>query len=520
MNKLMAPEEAVKLIKDGDTVATVGSGGGVLEPSLVLEKIEESFLNTGHPCNMTFVHASGLGDKKATGINRFAHEKMVKRVIGGHWGWSPRMAELANENKIEAYNLPQGVMTQLYREIAARRPGLLTHIGLKTFVDPRVEGGKLNDITKEDLVELIELKGRELLLYRSFPINIAIIRGTTADEAGNISMEEEPVFLEALALAQAAKNSGGKVICQVKYLARTNTLDPKDIKIPGILVDAIVLHNEQWQTYEGEFNPGFTGRVKVPLAQLPPMKLDERKIVARRAAMELLPGSIVNLGFGMPDGVAAVAAEEGISDFLTLTIEQGIIGGIPAQGAIFGVATNPTAIIDEPSQFDFYSGGGLDITFLGLAQSDQFGNVNVSKFGRNIAGCGGFIDISQSAKKVIFCGTFTAGGLEIEISEGKLKILNEGKYKKFVKNVDQITFSGEYARETGQKVLYVTERAVFELTEKGMTLKEIAPGIELERDILSRMDFTPAIDRELKMMDPDIFYDIPMKLIDKIKYKQ
>ncbi|AEE91957.1 Acetate CoA-transferase YdiF [Tepidanaerobacter acetatoxydans Re1] len=517
MKKLFTPEEAVKLINDGDTVATTGSGGAVLEPGLLLEMVEKSFLETGHPCDMTFVHATGLGDKKSTGTNRFAHEKMVKRVIGGHWGWSPRMAELANNNKIEAYNLPQGVMTQLYREIAAKRPGLLTHIGLKTFVDPRVEGGKLNKVTTEDLVELIVKDGKEYLLYKAFPIDVAIIRGTTADEDGNISMEEEAVFLEVLALAQAARNSGGKVICQVKHIAKAGTLNPKDVKIPGILVDAVVQDKGQWQTSEGEFNPGFSGQVKIPLGQLNPMPLNQRKVIARRAAMELFPGAVVNLGFGMPDGVAAVAAEEGVSEYLTLTIEQGIVGGVPAQGDIFGVATNPASMIDEPSQFDFYSGGGLDITFLGLAQADMDGNVNVSKFGPNIAGCGGFIDISQSAKKVVFCGTFTAGGLKVEVKDGKLSILNEGKHKKFIKNVEQITFSGEYAKEINQKVIYVTERAIFELTEEGLTLIEIAPGIDLEKDIIQKMDFKPIIDDNLKIMDVSIFHEDNINLKNIIK---
>ncbi|HHX23103.1 MAG: acyl CoA:acetate/3-ketoacid CoA transferase [Tepidanaerobacteraceae bacterium] len=505
MSKIMEVEDALKLIKDGDTIGSTGSGGGVLEPNYILEKLEESFLQTGHPCDLTLVHASGFGDKKETGLNRFAHEKMTKRVIGGHWGWTPRMGDLANENKIEAYNLPQGVLTQLYREIAANRVGLITHIGLGTFVDPRVEGGKLNEITKEDLVKIVNIEGKERLLYKAFPINVAIIRGTTSDEDGNICMDEEPTYLEVLALAQAAKNSGGKVICQVKYIAKSNSLDPRFVKIPGILVDAVVVYKEQWQTVEGEFNPGFTGKVKVPLEQLPAMKLDERKVIARRAAMELTPNAIVNLGFGMPDGVASVAAEEGISDYITLTIEQGIVGGVPASGAIFGVGTNPVSIIDEPSQFDFYSGGGLDITFLGMAQCDSEGNINVSKFGKNIAGCGGFVDISQSAKTAVFCGTFMAGGLKVEIHDGALKILNEGKYKKFVEKVDQITFSGKRAREVGQRVLYVTERAVFEMTELGLVLKEIAPGVDLQKDILNKMSFKPIVDKNLKIMDTKIF---------------
>lgn len=516
-NKIVTVEAAIGLIKDGVTVASGGSGGGVLEATLVLKRLEEKFLATGHPCRLTYVHASGLGDKKDGGTNRFAHEGMVKRVIGGHWGWSTRMMQLANENKIEAYNLSQGVMTQLYREIAAHRPGLITHIGLKTFVDPRVEGGKLNTVTREDIVEVIDVKGTKLLLYKAFPIDVAIIRGTTADEYGNITMEEEAVYLETLALAQAARNSGGKVICQVKYLARAGTLSSREVKIPGILVDAVVVDENQRQSVEGEYNPGFAGRTVIPTDRLQPMELDVRKVVARRAAMELKADSVVNLGFGMADGVATIAAEEGFADEITFTIEQGLIGGVPARGVIFGVATNYTALLDEPAQFDFYNGGGLDCTFLGLAQCDRAGNVNVSKFGPTITGSGGFIDISQSAKKAVFCGTFTGGGLAVAIREGKLEICSEGRFNKFVAAVEQITFSGEYAGEKGQEVLYITERAVFKLTDGGVALIEIAPGVDIERDILALMDFKPIIKEPLKTMDGRIFCPEVMGLGKEIR---
>ncbi|MCI8949624.1 MAG: acyl CoA:acetate/3-ketoacid CoA transferase [Lachnospiraceae bacterium] len=505
MSKFMTAEDAVKLVKDGDSVAVSGNGGGIMEPNFLFEALEKRFLEEGHPQNLSLTHSAGIGDKENGGISRFAHEGMIKRVVGGHWGWSPRMQKLANENKIEAYNMPQGIVALQYREIAAKRVGTITQTGLKTFVDPRVSGGKLNDVTKEDLVELIEMDGKEWLRYKTYPLNVALIRGSIGDSEGNISLEYEPAYLESLAIAQAVHNSGGTVICQVKFAAKAGSLDPKNVRIPGILVDAVVVCPDQVQTIEGEYNPALTGDLKMPVDAIPPMPLDQRKVVARRAAMELKKGSIINLGFGMPDGVARVAAEEGIADYVKMTIEQGIIGGVPASGAIFGVAYNSDSMIDGPSQFDFYSGHGLDMTCLGLAQADRFGNVNVSKFGATIAGAGGFIDISQTAKKCVFCGTFTAGGLKTEIKDKEIHILQEGKNRKFLKDVEHITFSGEYARESGQTVLYVTERAVFEMTPEGLVLTEIAPGVDLQKDILEQMDFVPLMPKAPKLMDARIF---------------
>lgn len=505
MSKFMTAEEAVKLVQDGDSVAVSGNGGGILEPFALFEALEDRFLKDGHPKDLTLTHSAGIGDKDKGGLSRFAHEGMTKRVVGGHWGWSPKMQQLANENKIEAYNLPQGIVAMQYREVAAGRVGLVTQTGLKTFVDPRISGAKLNSVTKEDLVELLELDGKEWLRYKTYPFNIALIRGSIGDEDGNISLEYEPAYLEAMAIAQAVHNCGGKVICQVKFAAKAGSLDPKNVRIPGILVDAVVVAPGQMQTIEGEYNPAMTGGLKMPVDALKPMPLDQRKIVARRAAMELTRGSVINLGFGIPDGVANVAAEEGIASYVKMTIEQGIIGGVPAAGAIFGVAYNPEAMIDGPSQFDFYSGGGLDLTCLGLAQVDQCGNVNVSKFGPTIAGCGGFIDISQTAKRCIFCGTFTAGGLKTEVRDGELHILQEGRNKKFLKKVEHITFSGDYAKENGQRVLYVTERAVFEITAQGLVLREIAPGVDLQRDILDQMEFVPLMPECPAKMDPRIF---------------
>lgn len=512
MNKFMTAKKAVSMVDDNDFIAVSGNGGGIMEPNFLFQALEERFLNDGEPKNISLMHSAGIGDKKDGGISRFAHKGMIKRVVGGHWGWSPQMQKLANENEIEAYNLPQGIITLLYREIAAKRVGVISQTGLKTFVDPRVSGGKLNDVTKEDLVELITMDGRDWLRYKTFHLDVALIRGSIGDEEGNISMEYEPAYLEALAIAQAVHNCGGKVICQVKHAAKAGTLDPKQVRIPGILVDAVVVCPEQVQTIEGEFNPGLNGDLKIPSDSLKPMNLDQRKVVARRATMELKKGNIINLGFGMPDGVAQVAAEEGIADYVKMTIEQGIIGGIPAGGAIFGVAYNADSMIEGPSQFDFYSGHGLDMTCLGLAQVDSHGNVNVSKFGPTIAGAGGFIDISQTAKKCVFCGTFTAGGLKTEVKDGEIHILQEGKHKKFLKDVEHITFSGEYARENKQSVLYVTERAVFEMTSEGLILKEIAPGIDLEKDILANMDFVPLMPTPPVQMDRRIFCEEMMGL--------
>lgn len=512
MNKFMDLDEAVKLVSDEASIAVSGNGGGIMEPNFLFEALEKRFLTTGHPTDLTLTHSAGIGDKADGGISRFAHEGMIRRVVGGHWGWSPRMQALANENKIEAYNFPQGIVAMQYREVAAHRVGLITKTGLKTFVDPRISGAKLNSCTKEDLVELIEMNGEEWLRYKPYRFDCAFIRGSYGDGEGNISMEQEPAYLEALQIAQAVHNCGGKVICQVKYAAKTGTMDPKNVRIPGILVDAVVVCPKQVQTTEGEFDPALTGDLKIPEDSIAPMKLDQRKVVARRAAMEMKPGMIMNLGFGMPDGVAKVAAEEGISDYAKMTIEQGIIGGIPASGAIFGVAYNAEAMIDGPSQFDFYNGGGLDMTCLGLAQVDRFGNVNVSKFGPTISGAGGFIDISQTAKKCVFCGTFTAGGLKTEIRDGQLHIIQEGRAKKFVKDVEHITFSGEFAQQTHQSVLYVTERAVFEMTQEGLVLKEIAPGVDLQRDILDQMEFVPLMPQPPVEMDQRIFMQNVMGL--------
>jgi propionate CoA-transferase len=519
--KVVTAAEAVRLIRNGDTVATGGFVGiGFAEEialaleALYLESEGDAPYAQGKPHNLTLVYAAGQGDGKNRGLNHFAHDGLLKRVIGGHWGLAPKLQQLAIANQIEAYNLPQGVITHLFRDIAARRPGHITRVGIGTFVDPRNGGGKLNARTTEDMVELITISGQECLLYKTFPINIGIIRATTGDPDGNLTMEKEALTLEALAIAMAAHNSGGLVIAQVERVAESGSLNPRQVKIPGILVDCVVVARPEnhWQTFGTQYNPAYSSEIRVRAGSLPPLPMSERKIIARRAAFELEPNSVVNLGIGMPEGIAAIANEEKIIDLITLTAEPGVIGGIPASGIDFGAAINTQAVIDQPYQFDFYDGGGLDAAFLGLAQVDRAGNLNVSKFRPKLAGAGGFINISQNAKKVIFVGTFGAEKMRIATADGKLAILEDAKARKFVETVEHVTFSGAYATARGQHALYVTERCVFTLSPDGLELVEVAPGIDIERDILRLMDFKPAIPRDPRLMDARIFRNGVMDL--------
>jgi propionate CoA-transferase len=507
MSKVISASAAAALIKDG---ATVGASALTLAgwPEELAIAVEKRFLASGHPAKLTLVHASGIGDWKTRGTEHFAHHGMVTRWIGGHTGLAPGLAKMVVDGDCEGYCMPQGVVAQLWRDIAAHRPGLITKTGLGTFVDPRLQGGKLNKATTKDLVKVIQLEGEEWMFYPSFNVDVAIIRGTTADANGNMTVEDEGALLECLPLAQAAKNTGGIVIAEVAYLAKNGTLNPKDVRVPGVLIDYLVVSGpgNHWQSAGSAFNPGFSGRVHVPLDHIPEMPMNERLIIARRAAMELEPGDIVNLGIGVPTGIASLAALEGIGDMITLTTEVGSIGGIPAERKEdFGMSLDAEAFIEPQAQFDWYSGGGLNHAFLGAAQVGANGDVNVSMFNGEFVGAGGFIDITQHAKKLVYCGSFTAGGLKVAVIDGKLSIVHEGKAIKYVKQVEQVTFSGAYATKTKQPVLYITERAVFELQDGHLTLIEVAPGIDVQKDILAHMDFVPKMAAKIKSMPVEIF---------------
>ena len=510
--KVVSADTAATMVDSGDTLVIGGSGGGHAVPEALIAAIERRFLAEGVPRGITSLHPVGLGDRGDQGVSRFAHDGMLKRIVCGTLVDSPRVEALALQDKVEAYTLPQGVISQLMREMASGRPGLITHVGLHTFVDPRHGGGRQSASAKEDLVELVEIGGREWLHYKPFKIDVALLRGTTADEDGNVTMEQEAIFGEMLSMAQAARAAGGVVIVQVKRMARRGTLPAKQVKIPGMLVDLVVVDAEQRQTYHSDYNATYAGELKVPLSHIAPLPFDPRKVIARRAAMELVPGAVCNLGSGISTGIATVGAEEGVLDQVVLTNEQGLIGGAPASGNEVGASRNYWAMVDQPYQFDFYDGGGLDIAFLSFAEVDRDCNVNVSRFGSRIIGPGGFIHISQGAKKMVFSGTFTAGGLQLEWPDGRFTVKQEGRDAKFVERVQQLSYSGAYAKERGQEVLYVTERAVFAAVEGVLTLVEIAPGADLERDVLAHMAFRPAVSPDLKSMDPRLFRPEPMQL--------
>jgi acyl CoA:acetate/3-ketoacid CoA transferase len=498
-SKFMNAAQAVALVPDDATLSITGGGGGLCEAMCLQEAIEARFLHTGHPRNLTLVHALGIGNRQGTGVGRFAHAGMVRKVIGGHWVWSPKMQEMAAKNEIEAHVLPGGVAMQLMREIAAGRPGLITHVGLGTFIDPRVDGGRMNEAAKDPLCEVIEIAGKEYLRYLPFPINACLLKGSVADEEGNISLDEEPANVDTYAIAAAVHNSGGTVIFQVRDKVPAGQLGARQVRIPAAIVDAIVVDPQQTQGYEIGYDPSISGEAR---ADLPPPEdpgFSPRRIIANRARDELREGAIINYGFGIPDEIATIVAARGEAGRYYQTIEHGTYGGRLLTGSLFGYAQNASCMIDGPSQFDFYAGGGLDIAFLGFGQVDAAGNVNASKLGGLPVGPGGFIDIAQNARKVVFVGTFDAKGARVSVEGGQLQIARHGEVQKFVEAVDQITFSGAQAVRQGQEVLYVTERAVFRLEEDGPVLIELAPGTDLQRDVVSKMGFVPKIALEGSM---------------------
>jgi propionate CoA-transferase len=502
---VLSAADAAMLVENSDTILIGGSGGGLGTPEQFLEALAARYRDTGRPTGITAVHPVGCGDWGRQGMSRLALPGLLKRQVTGSLGNSPATMAMAAADEIEAYTLPQGILSQLCRDIAAGRPGLVTHVGLGSFVDPRNGGGRQTGCSSDDLVELVELRGREYLFYRAFPVDVAIIRATTADEAGNLTMEREPFVGDALAMAQAAHNSGGVVIAQVERIRSAGTGRSREVKVPGILVDAIVVDPDQRQTYAVKYNPGYSGEIRVPIVARPPARLDVRGVIARRACLELFPGCVVNLGYGVASGIADILAEERLSEDVTLTVEQGAIGGTPASGNDFGAAVNYEALIEQSAQFDFYDGGGLDIAFLSFAEVDGVGNVNVSRFGGNPNGSGGFIHIAQNAKSVCFLGTVTAGGFTATVLDGRIRIEKEGKHRRFVRAIEQRTYDRLGGRARGQRVRFITERAVLEADDEGLSVIEIAPGVELGRDVLANFEVPPRVSARLTKMPDRIF---------------
>lgn len=500
---MVTADRAAQLIQDGDTVALAANGGGMLEPDTVMAAVEQRFLSSAAPRDLRLVHALGIGDRASRGVNRFAHEDMTTSVIGGHWTWSPAMMKLAAQEKIAAYVMPAGVITHLFRESGARRPGYVTRTGLHTFADPRHEGCRANTSAGEELVEVLELDGTEYLRYKPLHVDVTIVRGTEVDEFGNIGADDEPAILDALEAVQAARGADGTVIVQVKRQVK-GRLDPRRVFIPAALVDYVVAEPRQRQTYLTEDDP----ELFTPILLAGPSAVEIidpiRSVVARRAAQEVADGDVLNLGFGMSADVGHVLRAAGRLADVQLAVEQGLYDGEPELGDLFGMSRGPSARVSSAAQFDLFSGGLIDVTCLGLAQVDQTGSVNVSAFGGKVMGPGGFVDISQNARSVVFCGAFRAKGLRVHLEDGRLVIDQEGAVTKFVPEVEQITYSGPFAAQEGRRALYVTERCVFELTRQGLVLTEVAPGIDIERDILSLLDFRPLIG-DVRSMDPELF---------------
>ena len=501
------------IVKDGMAVAGAGfSKAGIAD--YVYKGLEDSFVNTGHPKDITMI-INALGGTGVVGTynDHFGPEGMVSDVRVSHIQLAPRVRDQIDAGKIQGHMYPLGALAQLYRDMGAGKPGTLSKAGLGTFVDPRQDGGRMNDITKDDICRLVEIDGEEWLFYPAFPIDVAIIKATYADESGNISMEHEPTVSDAFNTVQAAKQQGGISIVQVEKVVKNGELLARNIEVPGIMVDYVVVAPKEYskQTVEIDYDPVLCQLETQDLSKIEKMPLNIKKLIARRSTMELRKGDKVNLGYGIPEFCGDIAAEEGKSRDFTLTCECVLMGGVPGSGMEFGTTRNADYVTDMAKMMDWYDGGGLDVSVLGFGEIDAAGNVNASRFGMSV-GPGGFINITTGTKRNVFCGTFTTGGLKVSAGEGKLSIEQEGKIKKFVNSVEQVTFNADVAFKDGHEIIYVTERAVFELREDEMVLTEIAPGIDLEKDVLSQMDFPVKVADDLKEMDPRIFTDSTMGL--------
>ena len=504
--KVISELQAADLIEDEWTIIP-GGFGSCGHPDGLTRAIGERFKREGRPRKLGLLFASASGDLAEKGVDALAHSGLVAKAIGGFWGLIPRLGNMARQGEIEAHNWPQGVISQLFRAIAAKKPGVISKVGLNTFVDPDHEGGHLDRRAGRALVQKIVVNGESTLLYPAVKVNCALLRGTCCDPLGNISMEREVSHSDALAQAMAVKNCGGIVIVQVESLVGLHDIEPHDVKIPGLFVDYVTVSrpDEHPQTYGVGHNAAFT-RPGVLTPIISSVSCAER-IIANRAFQEIRQENarIINLGIGIPVVVAQVAEELGCAESMNFTVESGVIGGRPAAGLSFGASYRPASIIEQAALFDFYEGGGIDVACLGFAEMDSFGNVNVSKFGRKLQGAGGFINISQSARCVVFCGTFTAVGLVVNVSEGKVRIVREGSVNKFVRQVSHLTFNGGYSKALGQRVIFVTERAVFVLRDGVVYLEEVAPGISVEQDIMPFIEGGFVVPSNCKPMSDDLF---------------
>lgn len=522
MTKLVSAQAAAALIPD-NAIVSVSSSSALGCPDKVLAAIGERFENEGHPRSITTLHPIAAGDMYGVkGIDHIAKDGLLARILAGSYpsGSSnlpmPEIWKMVTENRVEAYNVPSGILFDMHREAAARRPGVLTQVGLETFVDPMREGCAMNEIASQNpIVSRVEFDGQTWLHFPNIQPNICILRATTADERGNLTYEHEGAYLGGLEQAIAVRNNGGKVIAQVKRLTSYGSLRPHDVRVPGHLVDAVVLDPEQKQTTETPYDPAISGEIMRPWSSFQTAQHGVEKVIARRAALELKRGQTANLGFGISAMVPRILLEEGLEQEVTWAIEQGAVGGMPLTGFAFGCASNADAFVPSPQQFIYFQGGGFDVSFLSFMEVDIEGNVNVSKLGKKpylTAGCGGFVDITARAKKIVFSGWFEAGA-EVALTDTALEIRKPGKFTKMVDQVEHVTFSGNRARALGQEVLYVTERCVMRMGENGLVATEIMPGVDPDVHIVQASKGRVSIAGDAKTMPLSLLKNEPMGLL-------